>query len=63
MGDAGFLPEHVLVIYYQSMPVELKEVIRHKFPDAEVTIYDVQPGVPVPSGNLPSFFNIGAHGN
>ncbi|CAI7664943.1 unnamed protein product [Penicillium viridicatum] len=49
MGDAGFLPEHVLVIYYQSMPVELKEVIRHKFPDAEVTIYDVQPGVPVPS--------------
>lgn len=58
MGDAAFLPEHVLVIFYQSMPVELKEVIRDKFPDAEVTIYDAQPGVPVPSGNLPPFFNI-----
>lgn len=58
MGDAAFLPEHVLVIFYQSMPVELKEVIRHKFPDAEVTIYDAQPGVPVPSGNSPSFLNV-----
>lgn len=58
MGDAAFLPEHVLIIFYQSMPVDLKEVIRDKFSDAEVTIYDAQPGVPVPSGNLPSLFNI-----
>lgn len=59
MGDAAFLPEeHVLVIFYPSMPAELKEVVRTKFPDAEVTIYDVQPGVPVPSGNLRLFFNV-----
>ncbi|KAJ6186566.1 hypothetical protein N7519_007867 [Penicillium mononematosum] len=49
MGDAAFLPEHVLVIFYQTMPEELTEVIRHKFPDAEVIIYHSQGDAPVPS--------------
>lgn len=50
MGDASFLPEHVLVIFYQGMPEELKEVVRHKFSDAEVTIHQRQADVPVPPG-------------
>ncbi|KGO70893.1 D-isomer specific 2-hydroxyacid dehydrogenase, NAD-binding [Penicillium expansum] len=48
MGDAPLPTEHVLIIFYPTMPAELKEVIRQKFPDAEVTIYEVQTGVPVP---------------
>lgn len=55
MGDAPLPTEHVLVIFYPTMPAELKEVIRQKFPDAEVTIYEVQTGVPVPPGKLLSF--------
>ncbi|CAG8099675.1 unnamed protein product [Penicillium nalgiovense] len=50
MGDAPFLPEHLLVIFYKTMPAELTEVIRHKFPDAEVTIYHSHGDTPVPSG-------------
>jgi hypothetical protein len=50
MGDAPILSEHVLVVFYRVMPPELKDVIRQKFSDAEVTIYQSQEGVPVPSG-------------
>ncbi|KAJ5261693.1 hypothetical protein N7497_004157 [Penicillium chrysogenum] len=49
MGDAPFSPEHVLVIFYPTMPEELTEMIRHKYPDAEVTIYHSQGDAPVPS--------------
>ncbi|KAJ5421325.1 D-isomer specific 2-hydroxyacid dehydrogenase NAD-binding [Penicillium cf. griseofulvum] len=49
MGDAPISPEHVLVVFYRVMPSDLKDVIRHKFSDAEVTIHQLQEGVPVPS--------------
>ncbi|CDM33086.1 hypothetical protein DTO013E5_5723 [Penicillium roqueforti] len=48
MGDAPLSPEHVLVIFYPTMPEEVKEVILQKFSHAEVTIYESQ-GTPVPS--------------
>ncbi|KAJ5520945.1 D-isomer specific 2-hydroxyacid dehydrogenase NAD-binding [Penicillium fimorum] len=49
MGDAPLPSEHVLVVFYRTMPPELKEVIRNKLSNAEVTIYQSQEGVPVPS--------------
>ncbi|KAJ5817258.1 D-isomer specific 2-hydroxyacid dehydrogenase NAD-binding [Penicillium robsamsonii] len=49
MGDARLPSEHVLVIFYRAMPPELKDIIRNKFSDAEVTIYQSQEGIPVPS--------------
>ncbi|KAJ6010056.1 hypothetical protein N7522_005072 [Penicillium canescens] len=48
MGDAPLPSEHVLIIFYQHMPESLQEEFRHKFTGAEVTIYQSQPGVPVP---------------
>lgn len=57
MGDAPLSPEHVLVIFYPTMPEEVKEVILQKFSHAEVTIYESQ-GTPVPSGKWLSFLKI-----
>jgi len=44
--------ERVLVVFYQAMPEELQEDIRHKFSDAEVIIHKSEPGIPVPPGML-----------
>jgi hypothetical protein len=50
MGDAPLPSEHVLIVFYQHMPEPLQEEFRRKFAGAEVTIYQSQPGVPVPPG-------------
>jgi hypothetical protein len=50
MGSVEVSREHLLVIFYQVFSPEVERVIREKFADSEVTLYQSKPGEPVPRG-------------
>lgn len=50
MGSVGVSKERLLVIFYQPFSPEVERVIKEKFADTEVTIYQSTPGVPTPPG-------------
>lgn len=51
MGEAAFeKTERLLVTFFKEIPAPLVAHIERQFPEAEVTIYQSQKGVPVPRG-------------
>jgi len=51
MGDAAIeKTERLLVTFFKEISTPLVAHIKHQFPEAEVTIYQSQKGVPVPRG-------------
>lgn len=51
MGDAAATAtERLLVIFFKELPAALAVHIQRQFPEAEVTTYQSQKGVPVPRG-------------
>lgn len=50
MGSVAVSKERLLVIFYQPLSPAVEGVLREKFADAEVTIYQSKPGVPAPPG-------------
>jgi len=51
MGDAAIeKTERLLVIFFKKLPPPLVAHIQRQFPEAELTTYQSQKGVPVPRG-------------
>jgi hypothetical protein len=50
MGSVEISKERVLLVLHQPLSSEIESGIREKLADSELTIYEIELGVPVPPG-------------
>lgn len=51
MGDAASVKEQLLIAFMQDLPAAMVEDIHAKFPNAEITIINLERMAPIPSGS------------
>jgi hypothetical protein len=51
MGDAALVKEQLLIAFMHDLPAAVVEDIRAKFPNAEITIIQLERLAPIPSGS------------
>lgn len=51
MGDMALVKEQLLIAFMQDLPAAVVEDIHAKFPNAEITIINLERMAPIPSGS------------